>query len=108
VKTRNIFFDANHQIQNAEFSAIGLNSGSAESFSSAKGANLNSTVDISRFASLLFEIAVDRTASYLNGSMKDPPLCSSIAGFFSQIIEDGSSPKSYHQLSIIEIHFVGC
>jgi hypothetical protein len=74
VKASNIFFDAKHQIQIADFSAICLENGSVEPFS---GSEWNPAVDIPRFCALLSEIAVTRT-SIVSMDATRPVLCSSV------------------------------
>jgi serine/threonine protein kinase len=60
VRASNILFDADRRIQIADFSPTRLETGEVEPF---LGEELAPTVDISAFASLLFEIAVGGTGT---------------------------------------------
>jgi hypothetical protein len=109
VKASNILFDTNrnYRIQITDFKPIGLENGSVQSISHVAGVELNLTVDISGFASLLSEIVVDRTAhSDANsaiGSMIDPYHGATVPEFVLGIIEAGQSPESHDQFSFIKI-----
>jgi serine/threonine protein kinase len=103
VKASNIIFDANHRIQIVDFSPIRLENESVEPFSGAGGAELDPTVDISGFASLLAEIGVNRIVNSSIGSMEDSLHHSFVPDFVLEIIEAGQSPKSPCQVSFINI-----
>jgi hypothetical protein len=61
------------------------------------------TVDISAFASLLFEIAVGCTATPPIGAAGGPPFPAAVPVFISRVTEDGRSPESACRLSFAEI-----
>jgi serine/threonine protein kinase len=71
VKASNIFFDANHHVQIADFSPIRLENGSVEPFS---GEGWSPTVDVSGFSSLLSEIVIGNHGSFPICSMDDSSL----------------------------------
>jgi serine/threonine protein kinase len=105
VKATNILFDADGRIQVADFSPIRLEKGEVERFSGEEWAP---TADVSAFASLLFEIAVDRCSGPLaqiewRNKSWIIPLPAAVPGFVSRMIEDGRSPKSNGGLSFAEI-----
>jgi serine/threonine protein kinase len=100
LKSSNILFDADRQIQIADFSLIRLETGEVEPFS---GEGWALTADVSAFASLLFEIAVGRPAIPLSGAVSDRPFPAAVPVFVSQMIEDVRSPKSKCGLSFVDI-----
>jgi hypothetical protein len=61
------------------------------------------TVDVSAFASLLFEIAVGRPATPPIGVVGGPPFPAAVPAFVAQVIEDGRSRESVHCLSFVDI-----
>jgi hypothetical protein len=100
VKASNIPFDADRRIQIADFSPICLETGEVESFSGEEWAP---TADVSAFVSLLFEIAVNSTATSPIGVTGVRPFPAAIPAFVSRMIEDWRSPKSAHRPSFAEI-----
>jgi hypothetical protein len=92
VKASNAFFDANHQIQVADFNPIRLGNGSVEPCS---GELWSPTVDISGFVFLLSEIMIDHLPNAVS--------CSAVPRFVSKIIADGRSPRSQNRFSFVDL-----
>jgi hypothetical protein len=67
-------------------SPIRLETRSVEPFSDEEW---GPTVDVCAFASLLFEIAVDGTATPPSGAAGGPPFPAAVPVFVSRMIEDG-------------------
>jgi serine/threonine protein kinase len=93
LKANNVLFDANRQIQIADFSPIRLETGNAEPFS---GETWSSGADVCAFVSLLFEIAVSRPDA-------QPGAASPIPAFASARIEEGRSPSLTAKRSFADI-----
>jgi serine/threonine protein kinase len=80
VKAENVFFDADRRVQIADFSPIRLKTGAVEPFS---GEEWTPAGDICGFATLLSEIAVDRSQP------------AAVPPSVSQIITEARSPRYY-------------
>jgi serine/threonine protein kinase len=99
VKAGNVLFDAERQIQIADFSPLRLESGEVEPFSGEKWAP---TPDVCAFVSLLSEIAIGRPAVPPIDAAGELP----VPDFVSEMIEEGRLPESECRLSFVDI--VGC
>jgi serine/threonine protein kinase len=100
VEADNVLFDADRRIQLADFSAIRLERGEVEPFS---GEKWSPAADVSAFASILSEIAVDRTAVPPIGAAGARPTPARVPAFVSQMIAEGRSPESQHRLLFVDI-----
>jgi serine/threonine protein kinase len=93
LKASNVLFDADRQIQIADFSPICLETGDAERFS---GEGWSPVADICAFASLLFEIAVGLPDA-------QPGAAPTIPAFVSAIIDEGRSPSPTAKRSFADL-----
>jgi serine/threonine protein kinase len=100
VKADNVLFDADRQIQIADFSPIRLESGEVEPFS---GDEWSPAAEVWEFASLLFEIAVGRPAVPRIGAAGELPVPARVPEFVSWMIEEGRWAESHCRLSFVDI-----
>jgi serine/threonine protein kinase len=100
VRASNILLNADRRTQIADFSPMRLKTGDVGPFS---GEGWTQAVDVSAFASLLFEMAVDGTATPPIPGAGCSPLPAPVPVFVSRMIEHRRSLESARRLSFAEI-----
>jgi serine/threonine protein kinase len=100
LKAENVLFDADHQIQIADFDPMRLNGIDTGGFA---GENWTPRCDVSAFAFLLFEILVGRPVTELSVTCGDVVLPTDVPEFVSEMIEKELSPNSDGKRSFIDI-----